>query len=171
MLRGAAAGAIAATAWAAQQPADKRIFRMPHDDVELLGKLATSGRAWFPIGLAMHVGNGAVFGAIYAELAPLLPGPRWARAPIVGVAEHLLTWPLVQFSDRLHPARAELPSLAGERRAFWQSAWRHLLFAGILGELERRLAPEPDIDLPDEQLASSNGHGKLDRAMAAGPTT
>jgi hypothetical protein len=44
-------------------------------------------------------------------------------------------------SDRLHPARAELPRLAGNGRALAQATWRHLLFGVVLGELERRLDP------------------------------
>ena len=80
-LRGALAGAAGAAAWAAQQPLDKRVFGVEYDDVELLGKLFTRGPAWLPVGLAAHVGNGAVFGALYANVAPSLPGPRAACGP------------------------------------------------------------------------------------------
>ena len=34
--RGALAGAVAATVWAAQQPLDKRVFGVPYDDCDLL---------------------------------------------------------------------------------------------------------------------------------------
>ncbi|MGH2713913.1 MAG: hypothetical protein ACRDM7_08520, partial [Thermoleophilaceae bacterium] len=63
---GAMAGAVAAAAWAAQQPLDKRVFDSDYDDVELLGKLFTRGSGWQAAGLAVHVANGAVFGATYA---------------------------------------------------------------------------------------------------------
>ena len=56
-LGGALAGAGAATLWAVQQPLDQLVFRSRYDDVELLGKIATRGRAWPVAGLAMHAGN------------------------------------------------------------------------------------------------------------------
>jgi hypothetical protein len=138
-LRGALAGTIAAGAWAAQQPLDKRAFALRYDDVELLGRAVTRGRGWYPIGLALHLGNGALFGAVFATFAPGLAIPQRARGPIAGLAEHLASWPLVHLSDRVHPDRARLPALGGSRRAFVQASWRHLLFGAVLGELERRL--------------------------------
>src|SRR3954464_10220071 len=75
-LRGALAGAAGAAVWAAQSPLDKRVFGVDYDDPELLGKLVTRAPAWLPIGLALHIGNGGLFGAVYANVAPSLPGPR-----------------------------------------------------------------------------------------------
>ena len=84
----------------------------------------------------------------------------------MAMVEHLALWPLGALSDRFHPARKELPGFAGNRRAFAQSTWRHLVFGLVLGELERRLnaAPEP---APPEVEAdfSSNGHGTLEHAV------
>src|SRR3954454_497435 len=108
-LRGALAGAVAAGVWAIQQPLDKRIFRTDYDDVELLGKLVTRGPAWAPIGAAIHVANGAVFGAAYANAAPRMPLPSWARGPAAALAEHASSWPLMAVAARLPPARADLP--------------------------------------------------------------
>ena len=65
-INGALAGVAAAIAWAAQQPLDKRVGGSCYDDIELLGKLITRGRAWPAAGLALHLGNGAAFGACYA---------------------------------------------------------------------------------------------------------
>ena len=77
---GALAGTIAAGVWALQQPADIRAFGVPYDDTELLGKAVTRGPAWRPVGVAMHLANGAAFGAVYARLArpggPVPSGPR-----------------------------------------------------------------------------------------------
>src|SRR5215204_3776913 len=81
-LRGALAGAAAAAVWAAQQPLDQRVFDCPYDDVELLGRFVTSGRAAYPVGLAMHIANGAVFGALYANVARDVPVPRALRGPL-----------------------------------------------------------------------------------------
>ena len=70
-LNGAIAGGLAAAVWAAQQPGDKRAFKSEYDDVELLGKLVTRGDGWPVAGLALHMGNGAAFGATHAQLRPL----------------------------------------------------------------------------------------------------
>jgi len=171
MGRGALAGAVAAGAWALQQPLDKRVFRCAYDDVELLGRMVTGTRdGWRPLGVAMHVGNGALFGAVYSVLAPALPGPPALRGASVGLIEHVGLWPLGRVSDRVHPARDVLPRLTGNRAAFLQATWRHALFGVLLGELERRLNPplespaDPDAPAVSEEFASSNGHGNIEHA-------
>jgi hypothetical protein len=166
--RGALAGAVAAGVWAAQSPLDQRVFGVPYLDQELLGKAVTRGRAWHPVGVALHVLNGALFGAAYANVAPSLPLPAWARGPAAGLAEHAATWPLTLLVDQHHPARGELPRLAGSGRAFAQATWRHLVFGVVLGELERRLnPPPPPSPLADGTTMSSNGHGNLENAVGA----
>jgi hypothetical protein len=141
-LRGALAGGVAAAAWALQQPLDKRVFGCEYDDVALLGRAVVprgGRRLWYPVGLALHVQNGAMFGAVYASLlAPRLPVPPAARGPLVAQIENFGLWPLGRLNDRFHPAREELPRLTGNRRALAQATWRHLLFGVVLGELERR---------------------------------
>ena len=133
------AGAVAAAAWALQQPLDKRLFGTRYDDVELLGKGITRGRAWPVAGLAVHVSNGATFGATYALLRPRLPGRPVALAFSVAMAEHFLFWPLGRLIDRRHPARRELEPLQGNRRALAAATWRHALFGVLLGVIEQRL--------------------------------
>jgi len=162
---GAAAGAAAALGWWAQQPLDKRLFDCRYDDTELLGKLVTRGPAWPALGLAMHLANGAAFGAVYAQLKPRLPGPPQGRALICAMAENFGLWPLVAVSDAHHPARDELPPLSGSRRALAQATWRHALFGAVLGVVEHRLNAERD-SRPPAPPVSSNGHGDL--AAAAG---
>jgi len=166
-LRGAVSGAVAATVWALQQPLDKLVFSSRYDDVELLGKVFTRDAGWLPIGLGIHMSNGALFGAVYANLAPAIPLPPRLRGPAAALAEHSALWPLVALTDRLHPARAELPKLRGNRVAFLQAAWRHLLFGVVLGELERRINAEPEAEPPEpESQYSSNGHGSLEHAVS-----
>jgi len=165
-LNGALAGSLAATAWAAQQPADKRVFGCDYDDVELLGKAVTRGDAWPVAGVALHAVNGALFGAAYSQLRPFLLGPPQVRAVTIAIAEHVALWPLGRLVDRYHPARKELPALTGNGRAFAQAAWRHLLFGLIVGELERRLNVE-GVDEPPEVPVSSNGHGNIELAVGA----
>ena len=167
-LRGALAGAVAAGVWAAQSPLDSRVFGVAYLDQELLGKWVTRGRAWHPVGWALHMANGALFGAAYANVAPRLPLPPWARGPAAGLAEHLATWPLVPVVDRVHPARDDLPALGGSGRAFAQATWRHLLFGFVLGELERRLNAGDDDDPPVVPVTvSSNGKGSLEHAVGS----
>lgn len=168
-VRGAVAGALAAALWAAQQPLDKRVFGSRFDDVELLGKAITRGRAWPVVGLALHVQNGALFGALYANAAPGIPLPSWARGPLAAMTEHLATWPSLAIVDRIHPARTELEAGFGSWRAFAQETWRHLLFGVALGEIERRLnPPAADVPQPWTHVVSSNGHGNIEHAAATG---
>jgi hypothetical protein len=166
--RGALAGALAAGVWSAQAPLDMRAFGVPYSDEAVLGKALTRGPAWPLVGVSLHLLNGAAFGAAYANVAPRLPLPTWARGPLAGLAEHLSTWPLTLAVERVHPARADLPPLWGSTRAFAQSAWRHLLFGAVLGELERRFnGPEPRSPPALDGHVSSNGHGDLEHAVGA----
>jgi hypothetical protein len=165
-MNGALAGTVAAGVWAAQQPLDKRVFGCDQDDVELLGKLVTKGDAWPAAGLALHLQNGAVFGAAYSQLRPFIPGPAPLRAVLAAMTEHAALWPLGRLSDRHHPARGDLVALAGNRRALAQATWRHFLFGVVLGELERRLNAEDEFEPPEVPI-SSNGHGNIEHAAVA----
>jgi hypothetical protein len=144
-LRGAVAGTAAAAIWAAQQPLDQRVFQFPFDDVELLGKAVTRGPRWRAAGTALHLVNGALFGAVYANVAGHASGmPAWSRGPAAALVEHAATWPATALTDRFHPARREMPVLRPSHRALAQATWRHLLFGVVLGEFERRLCrPAP----------------------------
>src|SRR5436309_9561512 len=93
-LRGGVAGAIATVLMTFEQPLDKRLFDSRYDDVEILGKLVTRGDHWQPIGFALHVQNGAILGAAYARLKPSLPGPPVLRGLLLGLVEHVVTWPM-----------------------------------------------------------------------------
>jgi hypothetical protein len=155
-LRGALAGAVAAGVWLVQQPLDKRLFGWPYDDAELLGRLTGTDAG---VGAVLHLTNGALFGAVYANLAPAAPLPAKLRGPAAGLLEYLATWPLTA---------AAAPEMTTSPRAFAQSAWRHLLFGFVLGELERRLNPPPLEPVSDEAVAS-NGHGSPEHLVASGP--
>jgi hypothetical protein len=161
---GAIAGSLAAAVWAAQQPLDKRVFECEYDDVEVLGKLVTRGREWPLVGLAIHMGNGAVFGALYSQLRPFLPAPPVLAGLAAGITEHATSWPLVTLVDVRHPARGEMPELWGNRRALLQATWRHALFGAVLGGLEA-LINDRSADEPPTIPVSSNGHGSLETAV------
>jgi hypothetical protein len=161
---GAVAGSLAAAVWAAQQPLDKRVFDCDYDDVEMLGKLVTRGREWPLAGLALHMGNGAVFGAVYSQLRPFVPGPPVATGVLAGMVEHVSSWPFVTLVDNRHPARRDLPKLWGNQRALLQATWRHALFGAVLGALEA-LINDRSADEPPTIPFSSNGHGSIETAV------
>jgi hypothetical protein len=135
--RAALAGAAAATAWAAVEPLDQRVFRCDYSDVALLGKAVTRSSAWPVAGVAVHALNGAVFGLVFHEVRRLTQAPTRPLAVGMALAEHLTLWPLGALSDRFHPARGEpgVPRLIGNRRAFAQATFRHALFGVVLGRL------------------------------------
>src|SRR5437588_9909238 len=90
--RAGAAGAVATVVMTLEQPLDKRLFDSKYDDIEILGKLVTRGDHWQPIGFALHVQNGAIFGVAYARLKPALPGPPVLRGLLVGLIENVRSW-------------------------------------------------------------------------------
>ena len=164
---GALAGGLAAALWAAQQPLDKRVFGYDYDDVEFLGKALTTGPSWPFVGVALHVQNGAAFGAGYAALRPLMPGPPVAAGLAAAMVEHLVTWPLGRFADRVHPARGKLTPVGTSARSFAQATWRHALFGIVLGLVEGRLNDRSAYEPPAPVPAESNGHGSIEQAVAA----
>jgi hypothetical protein len=136
-LRSAAAGAAAATAWALQEPLDQRVFRTDYSDVAILGKAITRAPAWWPLGIAIHATNGALFGVAFEEVRRRTGiGPR-KLAFGMALAEHVALYPLSFLVDRYHPARGEpgLPPIATSGRAFAQATWRHAVFGIVLGRL------------------------------------
>lgn len=165
-INGAIAGGIAAALWAAQQPLDKRVFGVEYDDVQLLGKAVTRGAEWPAVGLAMHIGNGAAFGALYAQLRPFLFGPPVLRAVTAALAENFASWPLIGLAEQHHPAGRDLPKVAGNPKALAQATWRHFLFGAVLGVLEQRLNRSREAEPPFVPV-SSNGHGNIERAATA----
>ena len=136
-LRDAAAGAAAATAWAALEPLDKRVFRCDYSDVALLGKAVTRAGGWRIAGFAVHGANGAVFGLVYGAVRRRT-GVRPRRLAVsLALGEHLALYPLCWFVDRYHPASGEegVPPLLTNGRAFAQATARHLVFGIVLGTL------------------------------------
>jgi hypothetical protein len=163
-LNGAVAGAAAAAIWAVQQPLDKRLLGTRYDDIELLGKLVTRGPGWPAAGLAIHMANGAAFGAAYALTRPVLPMPPLAAGVTAALAESFGGWPFGRLVDRYHPARSELEPLSGNVRALAAATWRHLLFGLVLAELERRLNDVAEFEPLEQVPVGSNGHGNIERA-------
>jgi hypothetical protein len=129
-----AAGAVAALLWGAVEPLDMRLFRYDYSDVAVLGKTFTRGKAWRPVGFAIHTLNGALFGLAFHETSRRLPFEQRRLALGMALAEHLALFPLGFLVDRYHPARSEpgVPRLL-HPRAFAQATFRHVLFGVVLG--------------------------------------
>jgi hypothetical protein len=136
VVSGAAAGVVAAAVWAAAEPLAGRVFRTPYSDVRLLGRALTSGRHWSAAGVAVHLVNGAIFGALFQRV--LGGGP--ARGVAAAEVEHLALWPAITVVDRLHPdrRRGAWPPLFANGRVFVYEATMHALFGAVLGLLTRR---------------------------------
>jgi hypothetical protein len=143
-VRGAIAGAVATVVMTVAEPVDKRLLDSKYDDVAILGKLVTRGDHWQPIGWVLHVQNGAWLGVGYTRLKPSLPGPPVLRGLLLGVVEHIVTWPMVALVDRYHPARKQFPKLVGNSRAFAQATIRHAVFGVVLGFVEEALSDPSD---------------------------
>jgi hypothetical protein len=135
--RAAAAGALAALTWALQEPLDRRVLGCDYSDVAVLGKALVRGRGWWAAGLAVHVGNGALFGLAYHEARRRSSIRPQKLAVGMALAEHLALYPLCFFVDRYHPARGEpgVPPLLASPRAFAQATWRHAVFGAVLGRV------------------------------------
>jgi hypothetical protein len=138
-LHPAAAGAVAAAAWALLEPLDRRAFRRDYSDVAVLGKVVTRGRLWWPAGVAIHTLNGALFGLAFDQALRRLPIRKRRLALGMALGEHVGLYPLSYFVDRYHPARGEdgIPPLLRNPRAFGQATARHALFGLVLGHLSR----------------------------------
>jgi hypothetical protein len=131
-MRGAAAGALAAAGWALSEPALGRLIGIDYSDVRLLGRAVTRGPAWPVAGLALHMANGAVFGAAFSRLG--LRGIR--QAVLAAELENLVLWPGMLAVDRLHPDRRDgaWPPLFRNRRVFAYEVTTHALFGCLLGQ-------------------------------------
>lgn len=129
----AASGAAATAVWAGAEPLLARRLGHAYTDVRLLGRFAAGERLWKPVGLAIHLGNGAALGATLA-----LTGPTTFRRAVGWTAvETVATWPMMAVADRIHPDRrsGRLPRLLTNRPVMVQEALMHALFALVLGTL------------------------------------
>ncbi|MBA2447213.1 MAG: hypothetical protein H0V51_04220 [Chloroflexi bacterium] len=138
LARAAAAGVASALAYLAEQELDRRLMNPRSDDLLLLGGLVTSNpRLWRPLGLAMHLSAGAIFGMAYVQMAAhLLPGPPWWRGVAAAQIENALLFGLVPILNRFHPA-VRRGALAPLTRPvyFVQQILRHLALGIVVGAL------------------------------------
>ena len=122
----------AAAAWAAAEPAARRVFGTSYSDVRLLGA-PLSRRHWRATGIALHLATGAAAGVLFHKLG--LRG--WKAGVVAAQLENAALWPGMVVVDRLHPDRRSdaWPPLLRNRRVFAQEAAVHALFGAVLGVL------------------------------------
>ena len=136
------AGIVAAGVWAAAEPALGRALGVPwYSDRRLLGGLFRVGPE---AAIAIHLVNGAVFGATFERLG--LRGP--VSGVVIAQAESLSLWPAMRVVDHVHDTR---PPLWGNRRVFAYEVAAHALFGAVLGGLLSSI-PEP---FPRRQLPAA----------------
>jgi len=137
-VRAALAGAAAAGAWAAVEPAARRLCGTPYSDLRLLGRIATAGPAWRVAGLAMHLGNGAAFGVALDRLG----GRGWRQGLAAAMVETAGTWPGMVLIDRFHPDRRDghWPPLVRHGPTIAEQILVHAVFGVVLGVLLDRRA-------------------------------
>jgi hypothetical protein len=130
VLRGALAGIVAAVVWASAEPALGRLFRTPYSDRRLLAGL-TGGSP--TVALALHLANGAMFGALFERLGGR--GPK--QGVVAAQIENVALWPAMAVVDRIHPDRRSgaWPPLVRNGRVFAYEATTHALFGAVLGLL------------------------------------
>jgi len=137
---GAGAGLVAGLAYLAAQALDLRLLRTRADDLAIHGRLLSADpRRWRPAGALLHLGFGAVLGAVYAgRPRRRLTGhlPPWAAGVAFLQLENAVLYPLLLPLQRLHPAWSTglLESYYRPATAA-QQVWRHLVFGAVLGAL------------------------------------
>ena len=119
-VRAAAAGAVAAVVWGAQEPLDRRLFGCDYSDVRFLG------RGSYPLGFVVHAANGALFGLAFDAVRLRSDVGQRRLALGLALAEHVALWPLIGLVDR---------DLVTSGRGFAQATYRHALFGALLGRL------------------------------------
>lgn len=126
----------AAAAWVLVEPLVRRAVGTPatYSDVRLLG--APAGKRWRAVGLAGHLGNGAVFGAAFRRLG----GSGWKQGLVAAQAENVALWPGMAVVDRFHPDRVSgaWPPLLANGRVFAHEVAVHAVFGVTLGLLAGR---------------------------------
>jgi len=127
-------GIAAAAVWAAAEPLVGRALGVAwYSDARLLGRTLTIGPLWRQVGIAVHLVNGASFGAVFARLG----GRGWKQGMLAAEVESALLWPGMAVIDRIHPDRrsGEWPALLFNGRVFAYEVFMHAIFGAVLGTL------------------------------------
>jgi hypothetical protein len=86
--------------------------------------------------LALHLANGAAFGAVFERM----DGSGIRCAVLAAELENLVLWPAMAIIDRVHPLRRDgtWPPLLLNGRVFAYEVAVHALFGAVLGSLIAR---------------------------------
>lgn len=138
-LHAALAGAVAAGAWVAAEPAIRRVAGGTHRELRLISGLLSPNGGSDGLGLAVHLANGAAFGAAFSRLG----GHGIRRAVVAAQVENAILWPGMAVADRVHPdvRSGTWPNLLTDRGTIAQEIGGHLVFGVVLGALIRRPSP------------------------------
>jgi hypothetical protein len=132
-IRAAAAGMVAAGVWVAVEPVWRRALDGPHQELRLVGRMLAPESAWRPVGLGVHLFNGAMFGVAFDRLG----GSGVRQAVIAAQLENAVLWPTMLIVDRVHPdvRNGDWPALARNPRVAAQEVAGHAVFGVVLGSL------------------------------------
>ena len=135
-IHAAAAGAVAAAAWIAAEPAIRRTVGGTHRELRLISGLISPGHGGTGLGLAVHLANGAAFGVAFQRFG----GHGIRRAVLAAQAENAILWPGMAIADRVHPdvRSGAWPTLLTDRGTIAQEVGGHLVFGVVLGALVQR---------------------------------
>lgn len=141
LVAGAAGGLVGALAYVIVQQIDLKAFDHNTDDVVLLGRIVTDNDDLIrPVGMAMHLFNGASLGALYGLVVhDRLPGPPLAQGLTFAMLETVALYPLSALED-FHPGvREGRLERYTTPIAFLQQVIRHIGYGAALGPVTKRL--------------------------------
>lgn len=134
-LKAAAAGVVAAGVWAAAEPLLRRHTHAVHSEPRLVGRVLAPEPYWKPLGVTVHLVNGAIFGLAFDRLG----GRGILQAVAAAQLENAVLWPALIVLDDLHPdvRSGAWPPLLTDRRALAHEVAGHVVFGVVLGALIR----------------------------------
>jgi hypothetical protein len=132
----ALAGAAAAGVWIAVEPITRRLTGGTHRELRLISGTLAGERGGNALGLAVHIANGAAFGAAFRRLG----GHGVRRAVVAAQVENAILWPGMAVVDRIHPdvRSGAWPKLFSDRGTIAQELASHVVFGAVLGALIRK---------------------------------
>ena len=127
------AGIVAAGAWIAVEPATRRLTGGTHRELRLISGTIAGKRGGNALGLAVHLANGAAFGAAFRRLG----GHGVRRAVVAAQVENAILWPGMAVVDRIHPdvRSGAWPRLVSDPGTIAQEIASHVVFGVVLGAL------------------------------------
>lgn len=135
LLAGAGGGIAGAAAYAAVLKIDLKVFGHQTDDLVLIGRLITGNDERIrPIGLGIHLINGAALGVLYSLVAEEhMPGSPVGKGLTFALLETFTLYPIA-ILQQIHPGFREgrLESYLTPV-AFAQQIVRHIAYGAALG--------------------------------------